>query len=99
MMVGVETTFAPPPAKDQRENYNAVIQELKDKTEELEGKLDLLSQILLDEIEVGTKLKKKVPITERVEDKPNRCFWDNVVPLVTLIVTLSSVSNLSLIHI
>jgi hypothetical protein len=72
------------PVTDHKEDYSKVIQELKDKTEELERKLDLLSQILHDEIE-GRGAKW-------AEDKPNRCFWDNVVPLVMLVVTVALMS-------
>ena len=77
-----------PPVTDHKENYNAVIQELKDKTKELEEKLDILSQLLLDEIEKDAK-PKEVPVPERVEDNPYRCPWENVVPLVTLVVTFA----------
>ena len=41
-MVEVEKLTLPP-VTDHRENYNAVIQELKEKTKELEVKLDILS--------------------------------------------------------
>ena len=77
-----------PPVTDHRENYNAVIQELKDKTKELEEKLDILSQLLLDEIEKDAK-PKKVPVPERVEYNPERCFWEGVVPLIVLVVSFT----------
>ena len=62
------------------------IQELKEKTKELEEKLDILSHLLLDEIEKDAK-PKKVP--ERVEYNPERCFWEGVVPLIVLGITFA----------
>ena len=73
---------------DHKEDYSKVIRELKDKTEELERKLDLLSQILHDEIEKDAK-PKKVPVPERVEYNPERCFWEGVVPLIVLVVSFT----------
>ena len=85
-MVEVEKVVLPRVKEDHKENYNEVIQELKEKTKELEEKLDILSHLLLDEIE---KDEKPEEVPERVEYNPERCFWEGVVPLIVLGITFA----------
>tara|TARA_B100000963_G_C22605663_1_gene662374 strand:- start:161 stop:499 length:339 start_codon:yes stop_codon:yes gene_type:complete len=85
-MVEVEKVVLPRVKEDHKENYSAVIQELKEKTKELEEKLDILSHLLLDEIEKDEKPKE---VSERAEYSPERCFWEGVVPLIVLGITFA----------
>ena len=85
-MADIEKIVIPHVKEGHKENYNAAIQELKEKTKEMEEKLDILSHLLLDEIEADEK-PKKVP--ERMEYNPDRCFWEGVVPLIVLITTFT----------